>query len=152
MRVAVTGATGFVGGCVADVLSRHGHEVVALGRRPVSELRVPFANYVQWDVRSGPIVCARRRGRGSLRGARGTVGARARLSGGQRGGHAVPCSRRFAAPRASCTSARASVYATDQPRVNVPEDARVGEPFLTAYARTKAEAELRPRGLAAVPL
>jgi len=35
----------------------------------------------------------------------------------------------------------ASVYATDQPRVKVREEARIGEPLLTAYARTKAEAE-----------
>jgi nucleoside-diphosphate-sugar epimerase len=35
----------------------------------------------------------------------------------------------------------ASVYATDQPRVRVCEEARIGGPLLTAYSRTKADAE-----------
>ena len=34
MRYFATGATGFIGGCVARQLIARGHEVVALGRSP----------------------------------------------------------------------------------------------------------------------
>ena len=40
-RVAVTGATGFVGGTVAAVLSAKGHEVVCLVRTPAADLPWP---------------------------------------------------------------------------------------------------------------
>ena len=140
MRVAVTGATGFVGGCVADFLARRGHDVLTLGRRPVSELRARFPNYVQWDVRSGPI---------DVPGIEGVVHCAAHV--GQWGPERVYRAVNVEGTRYVLETFRraarfvhistGSVYATDQPRVNVPEDARVGEPFLTAYARTKAEAE-----------
>ena len=48
MRIAVTGATGFVGGAIADHLARQGHEVLAIGRRPRPDA---FAHeYVAWDL------------------------------------------------------------------------------------------------------
>ena len=37
MRVLVTGASGFIGGVVCDALREHGHEPLALVRRPGSE-------------------------------------------------------------------------------------------------------------------
>jgi len=140
MRVAVTGASGFVGGSVARFLERHGHDVVALGRRPAERLRSPFATYVQWDVRAGPI---------SVRDVDGIVHCAAHVGqwGPERDYRAINVEGTrtvletfHRAPRFVHVST-ASVYATDQPRVNVPEDARVGEPLLNPYARTKAEAE-----------
>jgi nucleoside-diphosphate-sugar epimerase len=48
MRIAVTGATGFVGGAIADHLASAGHEVLAVGRR-ASPGSVAH-EYVAWDL------------------------------------------------------------------------------------------------------
>ena len=49
MRIAVTGATGFVGGHVARRLADAGHEVLGTGRRDVAA--VPgVSQYVRWDL------------------------------------------------------------------------------------------------------
>lgn len=55
-RVAVTGASGFVGGRAADWLEQRGYEVHRFGRRPAS--RVPEAargTYRSWDIEAGPL-------------------------------------------------------------------------------------------------
>lgn len=53
MRVAVTGASGFVGGAVLDLLLARGHDVLALSRRTVA----PRAGleHRRWDLTSGPL-------------------------------------------------------------------------------------------------
>jgi nucleoside-diphosphate-sugar epimerase len=43
MKVAITGASGYVGGCLAAGFRRHGHEVLALSRRPCPALWAPYA-------------------------------------------------------------------------------------------------------------
>ena len=140
MRVAVTGASGFVGDCVARFLMRRGHDVVALGRRPPSRLRAPFTAYVQWDLRSGPI---------DMPGFDGVVHCAAHVGqwGPERDYRAVNVDGTKSVletfrhtPRFVHISS-ASVYSTDQPHLNMTEESRVGEPLLTPYARTKAEAE-----------
>jgi nucleoside-diphosphate-sugar epimerase len=52
MRLAVTGASGFVGGAVCRAAAEAGWQVVAFGRRPVS---VDGAAYRQWDITHGPL-------------------------------------------------------------------------------------------------
>lgn len=51
MRVAVTGASGFVGGAVVSRLLDRGHEVLALSRRPVPAR--PGLEHRRWDLTGG---------------------------------------------------------------------------------------------------
>jgi len=50
MRIAVTGAGGFVGSHVCRALRADAHEVLPFGRRPATALGAPIAGYRQWDV------------------------------------------------------------------------------------------------------
>jgi nucleoside-diphosphate-sugar epimerase len=53
VRIAVTGASGFVGRAVVDRALRDGYEVLALSRRPVSER--DGMRWLHWDLASGPL-------------------------------------------------------------------------------------------------
>ena len=52
-RIAVTGASGFVGGRVVDALVARGATVHGYGRRP--EHRLDGAHYTRWDIGDGPM-------------------------------------------------------------------------------------------------
>jgi nucleoside-diphosphate-sugar epimerase len=52
VRVAVTGASGFVGGAVCRALIDHGVRTYAYGRRPHE---IPGAAYRRWDMTLGPL-------------------------------------------------------------------------------------------------
>ncbi|KAB2343274.1 NAD-dependent epimerase/dehydratase family protein [Actinomadura rudentiformis] len=59
MKVAVTGASGFVGGAVCRALADHGIETLAFGRRPeVAPGHLGGATYRSWDLTSGPLAAA----------------------------------------------------------------------------------------------
>ena len=54
MKIAVTGASGFIGGAVATALADLDHEVVGFGRR-ADGWSHPHARYRTWDVGTGPV-------------------------------------------------------------------------------------------------
>ena len=54
MRIAVTGASGFIGGAVATALADEHHDVTGFGRRPGGWSH-PRARYRVWDITEGPL-------------------------------------------------------------------------------------------------
>lgn len=54
MRIAVTGASGFIGAAVATALADADHEVVGFGRR-AGGWSHPAGSYRVWDVTTGPL-------------------------------------------------------------------------------------------------
>jgi nucleoside-diphosphate-sugar epimerase len=52
MRVAVTGASGFIGGAIATALANREHDVTGFGRRPDGWAH-PAAHYEVWDLTRG---------------------------------------------------------------------------------------------------
>ena len=140
MLIAVTGASGFVGGCIARALAANGHRVTSYGRRPLAAVRSSLPDYHAWDIARGPIAashvdavihCAAMVGDWGAGGAYHAVNVR--------GTHAVLES--FASADRFIHVSTTSVYSDDVPVVNVDEDAPIGDCAHSAYGRSKAEAE-----------
>ncbi|MDF1504560.1 NAD(P)-dependent oxidoreductase [Roseisolibacter sp. H3M3-2] len=139
MRIAVTGASGFVGGRVARALAAEGHTVLPYGRRPAAALADPPPGYVAWDVTAGPIAapavhavvhCAARVddwGPEEAFRAANVEGTRAVLE-------TWPDAR-------VVYVSTSSVYSDGVRTVGVREDAPTGDCAHSAYARTKAAGE-----------
>ena len=125
MRVAVTGAAGFVGGAIAAHLREHGHDVTALTRR-------------EWDITTGPI---------DLR-VDAVVHCAALADDGAPLGEAMLANRIGTRNVvASAGGARlvhvstSSVYDAFVPSVRVREDSPLPTRFLSSYSESKAAAE-----------
>lgn len=125
MRVAVTGAAGFVGGAVVAHLRAHGHDVEALTR-------------AEWDITTGPrslradavVHCAALASDTAPRGAAmlaNVVGTRAVVASAA-GARIVHVST-------------SSVYDAFTPSVRIREDAAAPRRYLSTYSESKAAAE-----------
>lgn len=140
MRVAVTGASGFMGGVLALALDAAGHEVFSFGQRRADQTGIPLPSYTQWNVISAlskkPAVDAVVHCAAKL----GDWGAedeyvRVNVEGTRRVLDTFSDAGRF------IHVSSASVYSSDQSGQNLSEDASVGRGLHTAYARSKAAAE-----------
>jgi len=154
VRVAVTGASGFVGGTVATALAEDGHEVVGFGRRSGGWSH-PRGAYRVWDLTAGPppgapppsgeidavVHCAALADDWTPRAEAMRVnrdGTRAVVRG-------------FPGARIVHIST-SSVYDAFVPSIEVREDAAPVRRHLSAYSETKTLAELELAGTGAVVL
>ncbi|MFI0411449.1 NAD-dependent epimerase/dehydratase family protein [Actinomadura sp. 3N508] len=139
MRIAVTGASGFVGGAVCRALAAEGATVFAYGRRP-DPGDLGGAAYRSWDLAQGPlpdapavdavIHCA-----GSATDWGPAAGLFAANLTGTRNALATFPGARFV------HVSTASVYDPFRPSVLVTEDEAPVRRYLNAYGASKAAAE-----------
>ena len=140
MRIAVTGATGFVGGAVAAALAQREHEVTRFGRRPGAEY---------WDIARGThdgrfdavVHCA------ALADDWAPIGEA--MLANSIGTRNVVAS--FPGTRIVHVST-SSVYDAFTPSIRVTEQAGPATRFLSSYSESKAAAELELAGADAVIL
>lgn len=150
MRIAVTGASGFIGGAVATALADADHEVVGFGRR-AGGWSHPHARYRLWDLDEGPlradrdfeavVHCA------AL--ADDWAPLAVALKANRDGTRTVV--RSFPGARIVHLST-SSVYDAFAPGVVVPESAAPVRRFLSTYAESKTLAEFELAGTDAVIL
>ncbi|MBW8484349.1 NAD-dependent epimerase/dehydratase family protein [Actinomadura parmotrematis] len=141
MRVAVTGASGFVGGAVCRALAARGVETLAFGRRPETPPgHLGGAAYRAWDLLDGPLAdapdvdavvhCA-----GSVTDWGPAADFFAANLGGTRAALATFPGARFV------HVSTASVYDPFRPTVRAREDEAPVARYLNAYGASKAAAE-----------
>ncbi len=150
MRIAVTGASGFIGGAVATALADAEHEVTGFGRTP-GGWRHPRARYRVWDIAEGP-----------LRGDRdfeAVVHCAALADDWAPLAEAMRVNRRGTRHVvASFPGARlvhlstSSVYDAFAPTVRAREDAAPATRFLSSYSESKTFAEFEAMAADAVIL
>jgi nucleoside-diphosphate-sugar epimerase len=140
MKIAVTGASGFVGGYVARYLARRGYDVTGYGRRAEASLSAPVPRYQRWDFTAGPLEA---KGFDAVVHCGAAVGdwgtERSFLRANVDGTRAV-LDAFSDAPRFVYVST-SSVYSDSVAKRAVNESADVGGCGHSAYGRSKAAAE-----------
>ena len=140
MRIAVTGASGFVGGATADRLAALGHEVIGFGRTPHGW---SGGEYEVWDLTDGPRVREVDAVVHAAALADDWAPLRKSRAANVEGTRSMIAS--FPGARIVHLST-SSVYDARTPTVLAREIAPVPHRFLSTYSRTKAEAELLFKG------
>ncbi|MGV8885408.1 MAG: NAD-dependent epimerase/dehydratase family protein [Microbacteriaceae bacterium] len=139
VRIAVTGASGFVGGAVASRLAALGHDVLGFGRTPNGWAG---GDYEVWDLESGARPPSATRPTDSVVHAAALADDWAPLAAARAanvtGTRAVIDS--FPGARIVYIST-SSVYDAFTPTVHARETAPIPRRFLSTYSRTKADAE-----------
>jgi nucleoside-diphosphate-sugar epimerase len=150
MRIAVTGASGFIGGAVATALADLDHEVVGFGRR-ADGWSHPHARYRIWDLTSGPVKADRDFAAVVHCAALADDWARVddALRANRDGTRAVV--RTFPDARIVHMST-SSVYDAFEPSVEISEDAAPVRRHLSPYSESKTLAEFELAGRDAVIL
>jgi nucleoside-diphosphate-sugar epimerase len=150
VRIAVTGASGFIGGAVATALADLDHDVVGFGRRP-DGWRHPRGTYRVWDLDTGVLEGDREFDAvvHSAALADDWAPRDAALRANRDGTRTV--ARTFAGARIVHLST-SSVYDAFGPTVDAVEDEAPVRRFLSAYSASKTLAELELAGADAVIL
>jgi len=151
MRIAVTGASGFVGGQIALALAADGHDVHAYGQRARAALVCDLPNYASWNLLAGPVARPRVDVVVHCAALVGDWGPEARYRSVNVDGTRTVLESFGSKTRVVMVST-SSVYSDQVPKSNIREDAHVGACSYSAYGRTKAQAEalalsLRPDAL-----
>ncbi len=138
MRVAITGATGFIGSRLAAELTASGHEVVPVGRRVGAE-------GVRWDPAAGKIDAARLEGvdaaihlAGESLNGRWTTAKKRRIVDSRVGGTALLAQALAGLRRRPATLVSASAigyYGARPPEEELDEAAEAGAGFLARLVR-----------------
>lgn len=150
MRIAVTGASGFIGAAVATALADADHEVVGFGRRAYGWSH-PTASYRVWDITTGPL--------------RGDHDFDAVVHAAALADDWAPIAEALRVNRdgtrnvvRSFASARivhlstSSVYDAFRPTVEANESVPLARRFLSSYSASKTVAELELAGVDAAIL
>jgi nucleoside-diphosphate-sugar epimerase len=137
VKIAVTGASGFIGGAVARDLAARGHEVIGFGRRPDG---FRDGRYRMWHLTSGPLSNAPRVDAVIHAAALADDWAPLALAAATNVGGTRAVLESFPGVRFVHLST-SSVYDAFTPTVNAVETAPLPKRFLSAYSRTKVEAE-----------
>jgi nucleoside-diphosphate-sugar epimerase len=137
VKIAITGASGFIGGAVARDLAARGHEVIGFGRRPHG---FRDGRYRLWHLTSGPLANAPKVDAVVHAAALADDWAPLALAVATNVGGARAVVESFQGARFVQLSS-ASVYGAFTPTVNAAETTPLPKRFLSTYSRTKAEAE-----------
>jgi nucleoside-diphosphate-sugar epimerase len=149
VRIAVTGASGFIGGAVATALADLDHDVIAFGRR-ADGWSHPRAAYRRWDLTAGPA---------DADGVEAVVHCAALADDWAPREEALRVNRdgtrtvvrSFPGVRIVHLST-SSVYDAFEPSIDVPESAAPVRRHLSSYSETKTLAEFELAGTDAVIL